>query len=220
MDISSLLGNRLSLVDYMGQGNRNSNNVLGSRGGKRQSVIESVYAAKNQENAAYVLDLSPEAQRMLEQQNQQTATASQPIQGAQKHFLSFFEDAGLDFDNLPASAVELLEGILTMFSESGATGRDSSTDSLELKVSNGERDVYTLTGQSRRTRVAIEQQDNGQKMLSISDIHGDTANIAEISISTVEDNATYLNVEYFEKTFANGRTVNTEQSEPLNIKLS
>lgn len=186
---------------------------------RSQQIINILQIANSAQTVtdAYVIDLSPEAQEMLADSN--TSGGNTPIQNAQAHFLSFFEDSGVDLSNLSDEASELLEGIVSFLEESGMTGREATTDSLEQKASNGERDVYTLVGEGRRIRIAVEENDTGQKILTLTDINGKTADIAQFLIEKDEDGKTNINLTRSKEKFAHGRLIEREEKSPITIEV-
>lgn len=219
MSINNILGNMPSLVDYMFQDDRNSTaSSLGYATSQTIDMINLSALQQQTQSDAYVIDLSAEAQELLNQQ--ETKAGNSSIQNAQAHFLGFFEDNGIDLDTLSGSGLELIKGIITFLGESGTTGRDSSTDTLESKVSNGERDVYTLTGENRRIRIAIEKDDTGQKILTLTDLHDNIADVAKFSIEKDEAGKDVIKLERIQDTFSNGRRVDRIEKDPATYNLS
>ncbi len=220
MDITSLLFNRPSLIDYLGQGNNQQNSYFNNRGAQNSQLLSQANQLQGQNgDPFYIVDLSADAQDALDNQNSGSGEENAYIQKAQKHFLSFFKDNGIDLKNMSTEATELIAGIIEVIGESETTAQDVTTDQLEYKLSKGGREVYTLTGENRRIRVAIEEQADGSNLLTITDFHDNTADIAEIKIQNDEDN-TYILVERSEENFINGRRVSRQEQDPINIRVS
>lgn len=211
-----------SLIDYMDQGSSNKGSLLGGLGSQTKDILQIINGQQSTSDA-YMLDLSPEAQRILAEQQNGTTTQSgeapNHIKNAQQHFINFFEENGIDFDNLSAEATELLGGLTTFLADSGTTARDTAIDTLELQASDGERDVYTLTGNERRIRIAIEKNSDGQNMLTLTDIHQNKADIAQMVVNKNGDgNAPVITLTRSQETFANGRKIDREEQDPITIK--
>ena len=138
---------------------------------------------------------------------------------AQNHFISFFDRGGLDLNNLSDETSELIGGIVDFLGQSGTTARDTRTDALEMEYSKGDRDVFTLTGDSRRIRIAIEKDATGQNLLTVTDLNGNTADIAQMRIDKNENGKPIITVTRSQEVFAHGSRIGREVNEPITIKV-
>lgn len=218
MDISSLLANRPNLTDYLGQENGQRTSWFdqsSTQTGNPLSLANQQTQGRTANNASYVLDISPEAQRALDSQNAASEGTGDHIKEAQQHFVHFFMEQNINLNELSPQASELLGGILEVLEESGTTARDTQTNALEMTASNGKRNVYTLTGENRRIRIAIEQGADGQNALTITDIYGNTADIAKITINQGEPPS--FTVKQSQETFAYGRLAERQDQGTLEI---
>lgn len=217
MAINSITGSMPSLVDYLNQDKGSTSNLFDYRSSQQVTDILSLANTQGAQSDAYVIDISPEAQEMLKQE--QAQSGNQSLQNAQAHFLSFFEESGIDLDALSGEAAELLSGMLAFIAESGATGRDAKTDALEAQVSEGKRDVYTLTGSERRIRLAIEDDNAGQKVLTLTDLYDNTADIAAFSIEKNEAGDDVIKLVRSNETFTNDKRTDRQEQPPITLKV-
>ncbi len=218
MDISSLLFNRPSLANYLDGGSKSGgfSGSYSSSTALTQSLFDDGGAGGN---SAVSLNLSAEAQAIMAQYNGGQQSSGQSTEEAQRFLLEFFADGGIDLENLSAEAEEFLDGLLQVIENMGASGRDAGTDALEKQASKGERDVYTLLGDNRRFRIAIEKGDDGKSTLSIVDIGGDKADIAKVTIGKNQSGATIIHVEHAKESFSHGKRIDRAEQEPLMIKV-
>lgn len=217
MDIASLLLNRLSLTNYLGKDNQGFTPLIDLSTLQASNLAAQRGQIFENQNSAVQLDLSPEAQEILKQQNEEKGTSEQ-IKGAQQHFIQFFEENGVDLGNLSFEAEDLLVSILEVIENTGSTNRDTVVNQLESEASKGTRQVYTLLSDNRRLRIAVEKQENGENTLTITDIFGSKADVAKITLEHGENEDITINVERKQEVFAHGRRVGTEGQETLTIK--
>lgn len=222
MDLSSLLGRPPALLDYLGQG----------RSGHFDSVaqgmtekINRVMALANGNGAAQgdasgiQISLSEEAQALLASSNgAEDGKLSGVQKGAQNFLMSFFDQSDVDFKNLSADALDLIQGLGEVIAGSGGTARDLTTDIAESKYNDG-RKVYTLTGNNTRLRVAIDYTaDGAPAKLSVTDIAGGKVETAEITL-TREDDASLMTIIRTQREYQNGYMVKLSDIDPLAVDL-
>ena len=218
MNIASLLNNAPSLANYLNKDGRELSAQLNQNFTQKTNKTLQALSNSQSTNSAYSLDLSPEAQRLMAQ-NQTGDNSGNPIKSAQNHFISFFDRGGLDLNILSDETSELIGGIVDFLGQSGTTARDTRTDALEMEYSKGDRDVFTLTGDSRRIRIAIEKDATGQNLLTVTDLNGNTADIAQMRIDENENGKPIITVTRSQEVFANGSRIGREVNEPITIKV-
>lgn len=220
MDIASLLLNTPSLTDYLYGGERNTRSHT-----DLSNFQSSNLAAQLTQNAAAAqgsavqISLSPEAQRILNEQSQAENSGKQ-IEGAQQHFLQFFEDNGVDLANLSFGAQELLGSIYEVIEQTESAQRDTYLDNLEREASNGKRQVYTLLSEGRRFRIAVEEQKDGQQKLIVTDLHENKADVAEITLTEDDEQNIVINVDRRQEVFAHTRKISIEDQGTMTIKTA
>lgn len=223
MDISSLLGrNGASLVDYLGQG-KSSHFDSVSQGMtekiNRIMTIANSGAAGQGDVSGISISLSEEAKALLASGNGAADGKLSGVQkGAQNFMMSFFDQSGVDFKNLSAEALDLIQGLGEVIAGSGGTMRDMTTDAAESKYNDG-RKVYTLTGNNTRLRVAIDYgTDGAPSKLSVTDISGGKVETAEITL-TRDDDASVMNIIRTQREYQNGYMVKLSDIDPLAVDL-
>lgn len=220
MDISSLLGQRLSLLDYLGQGKSSAFDAA-SQGvaDKVSKIMELVNTQPQQNDSGISVTLSDEAQALLADSNGDAASSLTGVQkGAQNFLMSFFDQSGVDFSKLSDEAVDLIQGLGEVIAGSSGTSRDITTDAAESKY-NANRKVYTLTGANTRLRVAIDYGDDGKPAkLSVTDISGGQVETAEITLEE-QDGAATLTINRTQREYQNGHMVKLSDIDPLSVDL-
>jgi hypothetical protein len=232
MDISSLtalLGNQPSLIDYL-TGNASSSS--GTAGGDSSGLDLLEGDTDSTDSSSDSISLSPMAQILAAQNGTSTATSSgassssstssassNGVQAAASNFLtSFFSQSGVNTSNLSPDAQQLLQGFQSMITNSGATSRDTKTDTLENQYQNGNRQVYTLTGNNQRIRIAIDYTNGTPSDLKITDINGGTVDTATVTL-TKDSSGTLsgINIDRGQSTYTNG--ILASSTTPASISL-
>lgn len=220
MDISSLLGQRMSLLDYMGQGKSSAFDSASQ--GVADKVAKIMQIANNsvdQTSAAGInVTLSDEAQALLSQNNGAADTKLSGVQkGAQNFMMSFFDQSEIDFSKLSDQARDLIQGLGEVIAGSGGTARDISTDAAESKYNAG-RKVYTLTGANTRLRVAVDYVEGKPSKLSVTDITNGQVETAEITLGK-QDGVQTMTINRTQREYQYGHMVKLSDIEPLSVDL-
>ena len=220
MDISSLLGQRLSLLDYLGQGKSSAFDAA-SQGvaDKVTKIMELVNSQPQQSDSGISVTLSDEAQALLADSNGDAASKLTGVQkGAQNFMMSFFDQSGVDFSQLSDEALNLIQGLGDVIASSAGTSRDITTDAAESKY-NSNRKVYTLTGNDTRLRVAVDYDEAGKpSKLSVTDITGGKVETAEIVLEK-QDGVSTLTINRTQREYQNGHMVKLSDIDPLSVDL-
>ncbi len=224
MDISSLknLSNyRMSLVDFMNNGKSSYFDSVS------QGLLDSVAArygaaAQASEDSATgdKVTLSEEAKALLAATGDNNANLTGVQKAAQNLLIGFFDQSGIDTSKLSNEALDLIEGLQGVIAGSGATARDLTTDSLEMRHGENGKKVYTLLGNGTRLRLAVEYAEDKTTpvKLSITDITG--AKVETASITITDDEGTMrLNIDRAQREYRNGHMVNSGEIDPLSVKL-
>lgn len=221
MDISSLLGQRMSLLDYIGQGKSSafdaSSQGVADKVNKIMQIVNT--PAQQTDGSGISVSLSAEAQALLADGNGANDSKLSGVQkGAQNFMMSFFDQSGLDFTKLTDQTLDLIQGLGDVIASSGGTMRDVTTDAAESKY-NENRQVYTLTGANSRLRVAIDYGDDGKpSKLSVTDIANGQVETAEISLQT-KDGAQTMTINRTQREYQNGHMVKLSDIDPLTVDL-
>lgn len=220
MDISSLLSQRMSLLDYMGQGKSSAFDSASQ--GVADKVAKIMQIANNsvdQTSAAGInVTLSDEAQALLSQSNGAADTKLSGVQkGAQNFMMSFFDQSEIDFSKLSDQARDLIQGLGEVIAGSGGTARDISTDAAESKYNAG-RKVYTLTGANTRLRVAVDYVEGKPSKLSVTDITNGQVETAEITLGK-QDGVQTMTINRTQREYQYGHMVKLSDIEPLSVDL-
>lgn len=224
MDLSSLkslLMNRPSLVDYLGNPSGAGGSLAASQEQTRAQIARLQDVINNQSAAGDQVTLSQEAQALLSQNNENNS--DNPVngvqRGAQSFFMNFFEDAGVDFSNISDEALSFIQGINDLIAGTGATMRDGTTDRMEQDYHKGNRDVYTLLGTASRLRLTVDYQDDKASKLTITDMNGGTVSIAEITVNKGDNAQTSLDVIRQNREYVNGLLADFQTGEPISLRL-
>jgi hypothetical protein len=192
MDLSSLsnmIGSS-TLLDYLDGGKMSG--TAGS--GTAIQLLNSGLAGSDTTSAAGdIVSLSSQAQQLLAQIQAKQAGAASGDSGtstgvtkaAQNFIAKFFTDSGVDTTKLSDQAQQLIGGVQDLVADSGATTRDTSTDMQEAKYNGGNRQVYTLVGDGRRIRIAVDYTDGKPAAMTMTDISSDGQVIsAKVTLSS------------------------------------
>ncbi len=223
MDISqlkNLVSYRPSLTEFLGGGKADYFQNLGAK------LIAASTAATNtalSENAAAgaMVSLSEEAQKLLAQNNGSDDGNISGVQKAGQNFLmGFFDQSGLDLENLSEDALKLIRGLQDVVGTSAATTRDFATDGAEEKYANGAKKAYTLIGGGTRLRLAIEYGTDGKpQKLSVTDITGGQVETAEITLQKGDKADGTMTITRTQREYVNGHMNMLNEIEPLEVDL-
>ncbi|MDB5491949.1 MAG: hypothetical protein JWO78_1798 [Micavibrio sp.] len=175
MDLSSLSGlfggNTPSLLDYM-EGGKMSGTATNSTA---LSLLNNGLASDS--GSGDTVSLSPEAQQILARlqgtSSDSGGSATGVTKAAQNFIGNFFTASGVDVTKMSDQAQKLLQGFQDLVADSGATTRDTTTDTQEARYNNGNRQVYTLVGDGRRIRIAVDYADGKPASMTMTDISSD-----------------------------------------------
>lgn len=225
MDISSYKSS-LSLVNFL--------NNSGTQGfsGLSQSLMNAL-SAKYQGSAQAggvntaagdLVQLSDDAKNLLAQTGATDDQDSQltGVQKAAQNFLvGFFDESGVDLESISPQAVTMIKGLQDIIADSGVTGRDVTTDRMEMSHNKGERRVYTLTGTNTRLRLAIQYADDKKTPLSLTmtDINGGKVETAEISLAKDDEGVMKMNIDRSRQEYANGHRTGYVALDPIALKF-
>lgn len=220
MDITSLLGQRLSLVDYLGQGKSSAFDAASQGVADKVTKIMSLVNTPTAETSGGVnVTLSAEAQALLSEGNGANDSKLSGVQkGAQNFMMSFFDQSGIDFSKLSDQALDLIQGLGDVVAGSGGISRDITTDAAESKY-NDNRKVYTLMGANTRLRVAIDYGEDGKPVkLSVTDIANGQVETADITLEK-QDGVQTMTISRTQREYQNGHMVKLSDIDPLSVDL-
>ena len=222
MDLSSLknmFAGRPTLANYLG-GDSFDSSALGAASQAVQSRVSALLEAANTATVSGDrVTLSAEAQALLADGNEGNKAVNGVQKGAQSFFLTFFEDAGVDFGKLSEEALSFLQGFNTLISDTGATMRDTATDRMEQEYNKGNRDVYTLMGTNARLRIAIDYKDDKAQKMTITDMNGGSVSIAELSIRNAGQSDATIEVSRELREYVNGNLAEQKTGTPISMAL-
>lgn len=225
MDISSYRSS-LSLVNFL--------NNSGTQGfsGLSQSLMNALsakYQSSSQAGgvntaAGDVVKLSDEAKDLLAQTGGSSDDKTQltGVQKAAQNFLvSFFDESGVDLSKISPQAVTMIGGLQDVIGDSGSTGRDVTTDRMEMSHNKGLRRVYTLTGTNTRLRLSIQYAEDKKTPLTLtmSDIRGGKVDTAEISLAKDKSGVMKLNIERNRQEYKNGHRTGYAALDPIDVRF-
>lgn len=176
--LSSMIGSN-TLLDYL-DGGKMSGTAANSSA--LRLLGNGLAGSDDSSSGGDIVSLSSQAQQLLAQIQAKQAgstgtgdssTSTGVTKAAQNFITKFFTDSGIDTTKLSTQAQQLLGGFQDLVADSGATTRDTSTDSQETKYNNGNRQVYTLVGDGRRIRIAVDYTDGKPAAMTITDIGSD-----------------------------------------------
>jgi len=210
-----------SLLDYMNQGKSGLFDSVSQGIAAKVSTIQAL--ANNNgattDTSGVNITLSEEAKKIIADGNGSSNANISGVQKAGQNFMmSFFDQSGLDLAKLSDGALNLIQGLQDVVAGSGATQRDAMTDIAEQKYNDG-RQVYTLTGQGTRLRIAIDSIDGKPSKLSVTDISNGKVETAEITFETKNGKPDTMVIERTQREYANGHMVGLSDIDPLAIKL-
>lgn len=224
MDISSLkslLMNRPSLVDYLGNSSSASGALSAGQQKTQAQIAQLQNLLDNQSATGDQVILSEEAQALLSQTTE--SDSSTPVngvqRGAQSFFMNFLEDVGIDLGKLSDEASSFIQGINQLITDTGATMRDTTTDRMEQEYHKGNRDVYTLLGTNSRLRLAVDYQDDKAAKLTLTDMTGGQVSIAEITVQKTDQGQARLDIARQNREYVNGLLADFQTGAPLSIAL-
>ena len=218
MDIKTLSYSS-GLLDYLNKGKANNyfdsvaQNLLSAYSGGQQA------AAQTAGDQNVNITLSQEAQALLAKGGNLESGLTGIQKGSQDFMMSFFDQSGIDLENLSDEVLNILEGLQGVIGGVTATNRDVLTDAAESRYSNGARKAYTLTGDGQRLRVAIDYADGKPAKLSTPDITGGHVETADINLGKDEDGVMRLTIERTQRVYQNGYMTTLDPIEPLSMKL-
>lgn len=220
MALSNLTGSGLTLSSFIGKGKSQFNGMDAAQLLQTAAGTKAPASSGAAVTAGVKVDLSEEAKALLEKSQGNDKSNQSGLQKfAQDFLMSFFDDSGLDFEALSDEAYGLLDGMLGVIEGSGATGRDVTTDIAEQKYANGNKKVYTLTGNGTRLRIAIDYEDSKPSKLSITDITGGVVETAEVTLSKDSSKLSKIEIERTQREYRNGQMVALNEIDPLSISL-
>jgi hypothetical protein len=227
MDVSSYnkyFSTGLSLLNYLNGGTANT------YGGISQSVMSAINsryqnAQAGAANAAAgdVVQLSPEAQALLKTTggDDQDTKLSGVQKAAQNFLVSFFDQGDADLKKLSPEALTMIEGLQDVIAGNPATGRDVTTDRMEMSNAKGSRKVYTLTGNNSRLRLAIQYGEDKKTpvKLTMTDISGGKVETADITLTKDSKGVLQMSIERAQMAYRNGNKVSENKLAPISVKL-
>lgn len=225
MDLTSLkgmLGNRPSLLDYMGGNKGNIFDTLAQARTAAAATTQATIAAAQEKNGVDQVKLSTEAQAILNAKNAD-GSANPTLSGVQKGaldlFMSFFDDSDIDLTKLSGETLELIKGFQAVIADSGSVTRDITTDLLEEAHHSGNRQVYTLTGAGSRLRIAVDYQGGKPTQLAITDILNGQVEIATITLGEKNGKADMVLLERSQREYVRGSLVDSVTKMPMSLSL-
>lgn len=225
MDLASLKGmlaNRPSLIDYMGGGKTNIFDTLAQARTAGNAATQAAIAAAQEKNGVDNVSLSADAQAILNAKNAD-GSANPTLSGVQKGaldlFMSFFDDSDIDLTKLSGETLELIKGFQSVIADSGSVTRDVTTDTLEERYQEGNRQVYTLTGTGSRLRIAVDYKDGKPSQLAITDILNGQVEIANITLGEKDGKADTVLLERSQREYVKGSLVDSVTKMPMSLSL-
>ena len=191
MDLSSLSGlfggNTPSLLDYMDGGK-----MSGTATNSTALSLLNNGLSSDSGGSGDTVSLSAEAQQILAKLQGTSSDSSSSSTGvtktAQNFISNFFTASGVDVTKMSDQAQKLLQGFQDLVADSGATSRDTATDTQETRYNNGNRQVYTLVGDGRRIRIAVDYADGKPTGMTMTDISSDGQVIsAKVTLTPATD---------------------------------
>ena len=219
--LKSMLSQRSSLLDYMGNGKTNVFDGLAQSNSARIGRLQELVAAPETGSSAISVSLSAEAQQILAEGSVADGKLSGVQKGAQNFVMSFFDQSGIDLSSLSEETRELIRGFQDVIAGAGsAVTRDLTTDLMEENYQNGKRKVYTMVGEGSRLRLTIDYDSGGKpQKLGITDILRGDVEIAEISLEAKDGKPNGVTVERSQRVYANGSLVDSLTKPPLSLNL-
>ncbi len=231
MDLSTLksLFSTPTLADYLPGGSKSATAANGA-GSSALSLLDGTQGT-NGDGSGDSVDLSSAAQQLLAIINGQTSTAStsgasgsssptDDQQAAQNTITGFFTGNGVDTSKLSADAQKLLQGFQDVINNSGATTRDTKTDSMEEQYQGANHKVFTLTGNNTRLRIAIDYAAGKPQIMTITDINGSSLETANITLTNDAGGApSGIQITRSQSQYLNGAMVSSTAPSPRSVAL-
>ncbi len=219
--LKSMLSQRSSLLDYMGNGKTNMFDGLAQSNTARVNQLQNLAVASETGSKSISVSLSAEAQKILADGSAADGTLSGVQKGAQNFVMSFFDQSGIDLASLSGETRELIKGFQDVIAGAGSSvTRDITTDMMEENYQSGKRKVYTMVGDGSRLRLTIDYDASGKpQKLGITDILRGDVEIAEISLDSKDGKPNGVTVERSQRVYANGSLVDSLTKPPLSMNL-
>lgn len=219
--LKSMLSQRSSLLDYMGNGKTNMFDGLAQSNTARINQMQNLVASTETGSKSISVSLSAEAQKILADGSPADGTLSGVQKGAQNFVMSFFDQSGIDLASLSNETRELIKGFQDVIAGAGSSvTRDITTDMMEETYQSGKRKVYTMVGDGSRLRLTIDYDAAGKpQKLGITDILRGDVEIAEISLDSKDGKPNGVTVERSQRVYANGSLVDSLTKPPLSLNL-
>lgn len=219
--LKSMLSQRSSLLDYMGNGKTNVFDGLAQSNTARINQMQNLAVSTETGSKSISVSLSAEAQKILADGSTADGSLSGVQKGAQNFVMSFFDQSGIDLPSLSDETRELIKGFQDVIAGAGSSvSRDITTDMMEENYQAGKRKVYTMVGEGSRLRLTIDYDASGKpQKLGITDILKGDVEIAEISLESRDGKPNGVTVERSQRVYANGSLVDSLTKPPLSLNL-